>query len=87
MYPRTEYEMTEDDLNELVKACKPTPCMLIGGYAPATPQENAIRVWKNLGEKMGFDHMTAWPVYGKESRFFTAIPSETEQQREERKEE
>jgi hypothetical protein len=33
---------------------------------------------------MGFDYMTVRPIAGKGNRFFTAIPSETEKQREER---
>jgi hypothetical protein len=41
MYPRTEYEMTEDDLVMLLDACKPTPVMMIGNYTGSTPQENA----------------------------------------------
>ena len=84
MYPRTNYEMTEEDLKELLDSCKPTPCMLIGSYIPSTPQENANRAWQTLGKKMGFDHMTVQPVQGKGQGFFTAVPSETEQQKTER---
>lgn len=84
MYPRTEYEMTEDDLAELMEACKPVPAMMIGGYMPDSPQENANRAWQRLGEKMGFDSMSVQPIAGKGTRFFTAIPSETEEARQER---
>lgn len=35
---------------------------------------------ERLGEKMGFDHMTVQPT-NKGNRFFTAVPSETEDQR------
>jgi hypothetical protein len=78
MYPRTNYEMAEADLQEILDACKPVPAMMIGGYAPASPQENANRAWQRLGEKMGFDHMTVQPLAGKDNRFFSAVPTEPE---------
>lgn len=84
MYPRTEYEMTDDDLANLMEACKPVPLMMIGGFAPSSPQENANRAWADLGKKMGFDSATVRPISGKGNRFFSAIPSETEAQRSER---
>ena len=86
MYPRTEYEMTEDDLKTILDACKPTPVMFLSGGTPlgSNPQENANRAWAALGKKMGFDHMTVRPINGKGNLFFTAVPSETEEQRVER---
>lgn len=84
MYPRTIYEMTEDDFNKIIEACKPTAVMKIGNYTGTSPQENANRAWKELGEKMGFDYMTVRPIQDKGSRFFSAIPSETENQKKER---
>jgi len=84
MYPRINYELTDEDLKDLLDACKPTVCMKIGNYRPATPQEKANRAWAVLGKKMGFDHMTVRPIQGKDHKFFTAVPSETESQREER---
>jgi hypothetical protein len=84
LYPRTNYEMTEEDLQMLLEACKPTICIKIGNYEGSTPQENANQAWRALGEKMGFDSDTVEPARGKGQRFFTAIPSETEQSREER---
>ena len=81
MYPRTNYEMSTEDKTELLEACKPTPCIMVGDYTPSTPQENANRAWKKLGEKMGFDSMTVAPISGKGNRFFTAVPLETDYQR------
>lgn len=81
MYPRTEYEMSEADLEAIMAACKPVPYMVIGGHPPASQQENANRAWARLGQKMGFDHMTVRPIAGRGNRFFTAVPSETEDQR------
>lgn len=74
--PRREYEMTEQDLDELLNACKPVPYMVFGGREPRTPQENANDAWARLGARMGFRPMTVQPVAGKGERFFTAEPAE-----------
>lgn len=86
MYPRTNYEMTQAQLDAILDACKPTPVMFLSGGTPmgGSPQENANAAWERLGKEMGFDHMTVQPVSSKGNRFFTAVPSETESQREER---
>lgn len=84
MYPRTEYEMTEDDLKELLAAMKPVPVMMVGGHSMGSRQENANNAWAALGKKMGFDSDTVRPVQGKGNRFFTAVPSESETARAER---
>ena len=55
MYPRTNYEMSEEDLKELLEACKPVPYMVFGGIAPRSPEQNANDAWERLGKKMGFD--------------------------------
>lgn len=84
MYPRVNYEMTEADLSALLEACKPVPYIVVGGYAPRSPQETANAAWNSLGEKMGFDYTTVQPVPGKGNRFFSAVPTENETQRKER---
>ena len=84
MYPRTNYEMTQADLDKILDACKPVPYMVIGGHAPSSPQENANRAWAELGSRMGFDPMTVEPIQGKGNLFFSAVPSENETQRTER---
>lgn len=76
MYPRTNYEMSEADLQEILDACKPVVAIMVGSYAPTSPQENANNAWRKLGEKMGFDHMTVQPIAGKGNRFFSAVPTE-----------
>lgn len=83
MYPRTNYEMTEDDLKTILEACKPVPMIMLQCGTPRSPQERANDAWAALGTKMGFDHMTVQPA-GRGDRFFSAIPSETEQHRIER---
>jgi hypothetical protein len=82
-YPRTNYEMTETDYNEIINACKPVPMIMLQCGTPDSPQENANRAWDRLGKKMGFDYMTVQPS-DKGKLFFTAIPSETESARKER---
>lgn len=80
MYSEVEYEMTQADLDAMLAACKPTPVMFLSGGQSMfdSPQENANRAWKELGSRMGFDHMTVRPIAGKNARFFTAVPNETE---------
>lgn len=84
MYPRTKYEMTEEDLKELLEACKSVPMIALQCGPPSSPQENANNAWKALGNKMGFDHMTVEPEHGKGYRFFSAVPNENEKAKKER---
>jgi hypothetical protein len=69
---RKEFEMTDEQLAKLLDACKPVPCIMIGDYVPSSPQENANRAWKALGEELGFDYMSVRPTDGKGFNFFTA---------------
>lgn len=75
---RKEFELTENQLKELMEACKPVPYMIIGGVMPSSPQENANRAWGNLGSEMGFKGMTVQPVQGKGVAYFTAEEVEIE---------
>jgi len=84
MYPRVEFELTDDELKELLEASKPTIAIMVGGIGPSSPQENSNRAWQALGKKRSFDHMTVRPVSGKGQKFITAVPSEPEDQRKER---
>jgi hypothetical protein len=85
MYPRTEYEMSQHDLEELLSVMRAVPVMMVGGYDTSQIQQNAANAaWAKLGTKMGFDAMTVRPVDGKGQRFFSAIPSEPEEARKER---
>jgi hypothetical protein len=83
-YPRVEYQMTEEDMEKLLKACQPVPMIMVGGYAGRSAQERANDAWAELGQRMGFDAMTVQPIQSKGDRWFTAVPSETEKQRDER---
>lgn len=72
MSDRTEFEMTEEQLAELLDAGKPVICMKIGNYWPRTPQQNANSAWRALGKELGFKWDTVSPVSGKGRKFFTA---------------
>jgi hypothetical protein len=75
--------MTPEDLEKILNACKPVPMIMLQCGAPRSPQERANDAWAELGARMGFDHRTVKPT-GEGDRFFTAVPSETEQHRAER---
>lgn len=83
MYPRTEYEMSEADLAFILDACKAVPAIMVGGHV-SSRQENANRAWAVLGDRMGFDPMSVRPVPGKGNRFFSAVPVETADARDDR---
>jgi hypothetical protein len=82
-YPRTNYEMTEEDLERILEACKPVPMIMLQHGPGRSQQERANDAWAELGQRMGFDHMTVQPS-GTGDRRFTAIPSETEHHKSER---
>lgn len=86
IYPRTEYEMSQEDFDAIINASKSTPAMFLSGGASmfGTPQENANAAWAALGREMGFDYMTVRSVPGKGERFFSAIPNETDEAKTER---
>lgn len=68
---RKEFEMSQEQYDRLIDACKPVPYLIAGGTSPRSPQENANDAWAELGRELGFEYMT---VEGsrKGDRFFTA---------------
>lgn len=58
---RKRFEMTQEQLDTLLDACKPVRYMITGGVSPRSPQENANDAWESLGKEMGFKHMTVEP--------------------------
>ena len=70
---RREFEMTQEQLDKILDACKPTPVVFLSGGTPMfnSPQENANHAWKLLGDELGFDHLSVRPT-GRGNRFFTA---------------
>lgn len=72
---RIDYVMSEEDLDQLLNAMKPTPMIMLQFGIPPSVQEKANQAWATLGKKMGFDPMTVRPN-GKGDRHFSAIPTE-----------
>ena len=70
---RKNYEMTQNQLDTLLDACKPVPLIAIHTGMPPSPQANANAAWARLGNEMGFDSMTVQPGEGGD-RFFSAEP-------------
>lgn len=68
-----KFKMTPEQLQKLKDACKPVPYMVIGGVEPTSPQENANRAWRNLGDEMGFLWETVQPTGG-DMHEFEAMP-------------
>jgi len=69
---RKEFEMTQEEHDAILEACKPVPYMVIGGVEPRSQQESANDAWEALGRKYGFKGMSVAPVAHKSSLFFTA---------------
>ena len=72
MSERREYEMTEEQLEQILKASQPVPYLIVGGMPPPSPQESANAAWRALAQEMGFRWDTVRPVPNKGQRFFTA---------------
>jgi len=72
---RKEYEMTNEQYEKLLQACRPVPMIALQCGMPTSPQENANRAWEELGKEMGFEYMTVRSVPGK-PRFFIAETKE-----------
>lgn len=68
---RKRYEMTQTQLDTLLAACRSVPMIVLNCGPVSSPQENANRAWKVLGDELGFDHMTV-QLTGEGERFFTA---------------
>ncbi len=69
---RKKFEMNKEEHAELMKACQPTTCIMVGGVLPRTPQQNANDAWKRLADKLGFVWDTVEPVVGTSELVFTA---------------
>lgn len=72
--------MTPEDLEKILEACKPVPAIMLHIGGGSTPQERANAAWAELGSRMGFDSTTVQPS-GAGNLFFTAVPSETPDQK------
>ena len=68
---RKQFEMTQEQLETIMEACRPVALIALNSGMPSSPQENANRAWEALGKELGFKHMTVKPN-GKGDRFFSA---------------
>lgn len=68
---RKEYEMTAEQEQKILEACKFVPYLVFGGIPQRSPQERANDAWEALGKELGFAYMTVRAT-GKGHRFFTA---------------
>jgi hypothetical protein len=69
---RQQYEMSQEQLDTILKAGKPVMYLIANGTGPTSPQASANAAWVSLGREMGFDGMTVEPVPGAGDRVFTA---------------
>lgn len=84
IYPRTNYEMTEAQEKRLLESMQAVPMIMLHCGPGRSQQERANDAWAALGKELGFDGTTVQPRSGFGQRHFTAIPSETEEQRQDR---
>ena len=63
-----EYQMSEEDYELIIEACRPIPLIAIHCGTGPSRQEMVNRAWETLGDKMGFDYMTVKP--SKKGRLF-----------------
>ena len=82
-YPRTEYQMTQEDYDKIIEACRPVPMIMLHIGPFRSQQDNANDAWAELGSRMGFESMTVLPSE-KGKLYFTAIPNEPESVKQER---
>lgn len=78
---KQDFQITQDELNEILEASKPTPVMYLSGGTPMfdSPQENANRVWKKLADKYGFVWDSAELISNKPPTNFKATPTQIKQ--------
>ncbi len=76
MSERKSYTMTQSDYDQIVEkieaARKVSGMFLSGGRPMGDVQETANQAWKELGDRMGFEHMSVRP--GSSKLQFTAVP-------------
>lgn len=77
---RKEFELTDEQVKELLSISKPTPAIALQCGEPPSPQRMANDWWQGIGKELGFDYMTVRPVPGKGAGFFTAEITSADQQ-------
>ena len=72
---KKRYRLTDAELEQVLNASKPVVYKVFGGHPPASPQENANRVWKELAAKHGFVWDSCEDAGTGDPHDFTATPS------------
>ena len=67
---KQEFEMTQEQFDEIIDACKTVPMIMIQRGNTRTKQENANDAWERLGKVMGFNHMSVKPSGSDLKKFF-----------------
>lgn len=47
------YRLTDEQLEKLLEAGKPTTYLIFGGMAPSSPQDRVNREWQSIAEQLG----------------------------------
>ena len=77
---RKEFELTDEQVKELLSISKPTPAIALQCGEPPSPQRMANEWWQRIGKELGFNYLTARPMPSKGARFFTAEVAEVDRQ-------
>jgi hypothetical protein len=72
---KKEYELTDEQLKNLLEAFRSVPVIKIGDCDLGSQQGNANSAWEKLGAELGFKPFTAEPISGKGNHFFMAEPA------------
>lgn len=72
-----QFRMSDEQLQRIKDASKPTPAMYLSGGTPMfnSPQENANAAWKALGQEMGFKWDSGRPANTGDEHDFLAEPT------------
>ena len=72
------YDVSQEQINVIKHASRPTPVMYLSGGRPMGPtaRENVNTAWRRLGEELGFDYMTVVRIPEVPETAFMAEPKE-----------
>ena len=75
MSVRTDYRLTDEDFNRLLKASQPVPYLIANGTEPMSPHEAAMRIWRDIADREGVD-VDSIRQGSDGNGHYTAIPKE-----------
>ena len=67
---KAEFKLTEEEINRFKNINR--TYMVVGGFEPQSPQEQANQIWKDLAQKHGFAWDSVEPSPGKGQEYFVA---------------